>query len=101
MRTLCIALALALNIVWGTAPAFAQDQIPAASVQWVAGPDIASFTSTTKITHIDLGLNGVEVQFDKRQGPNRWPDNTTPGWQGPLQYSLGVVIQVNGQWVGS
>lgn len=99
MRRVLLAL-FALSIVWGTAPASAQE-IPVAQVQFVAGPDISTFAQTTSITHVDLGLQGVEVQFDKRQGPNRWPDNTTPGWQGSLQYSLGIALRIGEQWVAS
>lgn len=74
--------------------------IPAAEVQFV-GPDLGAFAETTHISRVDIRTNGVEVTFDKRDGAGRWPDNTTPGWQGPLQYSLGLALQVGGRWVAN
>lgn len=83
-------------------PTQAQDAIPINLVQFIGpGGDIGSWPITTLISQVDIKLNGVEAQFDKRQGPGRWPDNTTPGWDGPLQYSLGLVLKVYGQWYAS
>lgn len=75
---------------------FAQDAIT--PVQFVSGPDLNTFPITTTITQISVSLTGVEAQFGKRDGPNRWPDNTTPGWSGPLQYSMGVCERINESW---
>ncbi len=59
--------------------------------------DIADWPITTTITGMDFG-NGVRIDFSKKDGPNRWPDVTPPGWDGPLQYTVWMVVNVNGQW---
>src|SRR5205823_6467970 len=30
-----------------------------------------------------------------------WPDVTPPGWNGPLEYTVGMVEKIDGQWYGS
>lgn len=89
-------------------PVFAQSLDAVANVQFV---DIGgSFPITTTITRAVIGTDGVDVQFDKRDGPNRWPD--TPDLShvcdangncamGPLEYSVGLVLRVNGQWIAA
>ncbi|HEX8793972.1 MAG TPA: hypothetical protein VF765_23685 [Polyangiaceae bacterium] len=64
-------------------------------------PDLASWPVTTQLTEVDFIDQGLNLQFDKKDGPNRWPDVTPPGWMGPLQYTVGLVECVNGQWHGS
>jgi hypothetical protein len=59
--------------------------------------DIADWPITTTITGMDFG-NGVRIDFSKKDGPGRWPDVTPPGWDGPLQYTVWMVVNVNGQW---
>jgi hypothetical protein len=63
--------------------------------------DFASWPITTTITALSMGPGGVGVQFDKQDGPNRWPDVTPPGWGGPLQYTLGMALNIGGQWYAS
>lgn len=83
-------------------PPASSDAIDPGQVTFTGGPaDIGAWPTTTRITRVDLSMTGVHVEFDKRDGPGRWPDNTTPGWQGPLQYSLGLVLQVGGRWYAS
>lgn len=95
------ATGLLLVILW-TVPVYGQDAIPLSSVRFVGpGGDLGAFAIATTIRRVDIRLNGVEVQFDKRDGPGRWPDHTTPGWAGPLQYSLGLVLNIQGQWYAS
>lgn len=60
--------------------------------------DIADWPVTARITRLDLGANGAAVDFTKKDGPGRWPDVTPPGWDGPLQYTLWMVVNVNGHW---
>ncbi len=62
------------------------------------GGNVAAFRVNTRITRIEIRSNGVHVEFDKQYGANRWPDVTPPGWEGPLQYTLWMVLKVNGQW---
>ena len=60
--------------------------------------DLANWPITTSITDVDISAAGVHVDFSKRDGAGRWPDVTPPGWDGSLQYTLGMCLDVNGQW---
>ena len=60
--------------------------------------DVATWPVTTTITAMDFRSDGVSVQFSKKDGPGRWPDVVPPGWEGPLQYTLWMVVNVNGVW---
>jgi len=64
-------------------------------------PDLASWPITTNITEVDFTTNGVQAIFSKEDGPNRWPDVVPPGWAGPLQYTMGMVECIQGQWYTS
>lgn len=92
MKTLALVLLLAL-------PASAQE-LPITQVRFVGGPDLSTFAQTTSVTQVDVQAAGTELSFDKKSGPNRWPDNVTPGWSGTLQYSIGMCVNVDG-WVCS
>jgi hypothetical protein len=61
-------------------------------------PDIGAWPQGTKITSVVFTPRAIEVDFDRRNGPNRWPDVTPPGWSGSLQYTLGMCMNVNGRW---
>ena len=63
--------------------------------------DVANWPITTQITDMDFGGNGVHVDFSKRDGPGRWPDVVPPGWDGPLEYTLWMVVNIGGQWYTS
>jgi len=41
---------------------------------------------------------GLSFQFSTK---NSWPDITPPGWDGPLQYTVWAVVNVNGRWATS
>jgi hypothetical protein len=83
------------------------DMIPVAEITFVDGPPIGTFPITTKLTRVDVTLDGVECQFDKRDGPNRWPDTVPHGEKEPgidmggLEYSLGMCLNIGGRWYGS
>jgi hypothetical protein len=81
-------------------PSVVAQELSLSDVRFVGGPDVSTFAQTTTISQVDVRANGVEVQFDKRDGANRWPDNTTPGWSGPLQYSVGLCMHLDG-WICS
>lgn len=76
-----------------------EDMIPIDEITFVNGPNFQDFALTTKLTELKLAEN-VYVNFGKEDGPGRWPDSTTPGWEGPLQYSMGLVMKINGKWYG-
>lgn len=96
MRSLLIGLAawlLCATTVSG------QDAIRRSDLTPV-GPGSGSldFPMTTVITRVTFTTAGMEVDFGKKDGASRWPDGITPGWQGPLQYSVGFVVRVNDWW---
>jgi hypothetical protein len=61
-------------------------------------PDLADWPETASITVIDYPGNRVVVDFDRRLGAGRWPDMTPKGWGGPLQYTLGMCLNIRNQW---
>jgi hypothetical protein len=61
--------------------------------------DLASWPETAKITNISFTPSSFPVEFDRRTGPNRWPDVLPKGWKGSLQYTLGMCVNPSGaQW---
>jgi hypothetical protein len=60
--------------------------------------DIADWPITARITRLDLGATGAAVDFTKTDGPGRWPDVIPPGWDGPIEFTLWMVVNVNGRW---
>jgi hypothetical protein len=63
--------------------------------------DLASWPISTAITAIDIQARGVHVEFSRRDGPGRWPDVFPPGWGEPLQYTLGMALNIGGRWYAS
>ena len=59
-------------------------------------PDLGSWGETSKITSIDFTSDAFLVDFDRRTGPNRWPD--VGFGDGTLQYTLGMCLNINGHW---
>jgi len=60
--------------------------------------DLGFWAETAQITRVDFSQGYVVVDFDRRDGPNRWPD--TP-WGRPgdsVQYSLGMCVNVTNHW---
>lgn len=65
-------------------------------------PDLGSWPETARITTVDISPGAMIVDFDRRDGPNRWPDQDFgDGLGGSLQYTLGMCAQVAGQWACS
>jgi hypothetical protein len=65
-------------------------------------PDnFAFFAETAKITDLVLGPSGINVDFTKKNGPDRWPDIIPPGFSGPIQYCLGMAWKIDGRWYAS
>ncbi len=63
-----------------------------------APADLGSWAETAKITRVDYSDGYVVVDFDRRDGPNRWPD--TP-WGAPgdsVEYCLGMCLNINDHW---
>jgi hypothetical protein len=60
--------------------------------------DLGSWAETAQITRVDFSQGWVVVDFDRRDGPNRWPD--TP-WGAPgdsVEYCLGMCVNIGGHW---
>lgn len=64
-------------------------------------PNVADWPVTTTITRLEFRDDGLYVEFDKKDGEGRWPDIVPPEWDGPLQYTLGLVENIGGQWYAS
>jgi hypothetical protein len=60
--------------------------------------DFANWAETAKITNITFTNNYFAVDFDRRLGPNRWPDVQPAGWDGTLEYTLGMCVNKNEHW---
>ncbi len=61
-------------------------------------PDLGSWPETARITKVEFTSGPFLVDFDKRTGPNRWPDVVPAGWTGALQYTLGLCGNIKGHW---
>src|SRR6185436_20673081 len=63
-----------------------------------AAGDVASWPQTTTITAVHMNNGAVSVDFDKRDGPNRWADECDlPGFVPDcLQYTIWVFEYVGG-----
>ena len=61
-------------------------------------PNVASWPATTTITRLNLMPSGVHVEFSKQAS---WPEVVPPGWAGGLQYTVWIVLNINGQWHAS
>jgi hypothetical protein len=83
----------------GPAPGDAIDLNQAAIMN--SPPDVARWPATATLRVLDLGQGGVFVDFTKKNGAGSWPDYTPPGWTGPLQYTLWIVLNINGRWYAS
>lgn len=64
-------------------------------------PDVRAWPATSIITKLEFRPSGVHVEHTKRFGEGSWPEQVTPGWDGPLQYTLWIFIQMAGSWYGS
>jgi hypothetical protein len=84
-------------------PSGGQDAIDLhqASVSGGSPADVANWSVTARLTALDFQGNGVAVQFTKRDGPGRWPDVVPPGWGGGIEYTLWMVVNVDGRWYTS
>jgi hypothetical protein len=59
---------------------------------------MGSWAEGARITAIDFTPGAMLVDFDRREGPGRWPDVVPPGFAGPLQYTLGMCVNIRSQW---
>jgi hypothetical protein len=60
--------------------------------------NLADWAQTATITSVVFSGGVMYTDFDKRTGPNRWPD-VPFGFPGnSLQYTLGLCLKVGGNW---
>ena len=58
--------------------------------------DLANWGQTGTITSVTFTSDAFLVDFDKRTGPDRWPD--TPFGDGALEYTLGMCLNLSSHW---
>jgi hypothetical protein len=79
----------------GPAP---NDAINLATVIVHNSPNPTNWPATTALQRLDLMPSGVHVVFDRQ---NSWPEVVPPGWSGGLQYTVWIILNINGQWHAS
>ena len=62
---------------------------------------VADWPITTRITGLDFRSDGVRIDFSKKEGAGRWPDVIPPGWDGGIQYTIWMVVNIGGRWYTS
>jgi hypothetical protein len=70
---------------------------PRKAIFWDNFPDIPAWPQTAKITSVEFNRDGMIVDFDRRTGPDAWPEVSSSDF-GPLQYTLGLCYNISGQW---
>ncbi len=63
---------------------------------WNNPGDFKSWAETAAITSIDFTDGAIFVDFDRRDGPGRWPD--VGFGSGSLEYTLGMCVNIKGTW---
>jgi len=63
--------------------------------------DIASWPATATITLLDLQATGVHIDFTKKDGPDSWPDVPFGAPGDSLEYTLWILIDIDGAWYAS
>lgn len=59
-------------------------------------PDLGSWAETAHVTLVQTSGSSIILDFDKRTGPNRWPD--VGFGAGSLEYTLGMCLNVAQHW---
>lgn len=76
------------------------DGLDLSTVQILNSPDTRGWPATATITKLEFRATGVHVEHTKRLGPGAWPSFRPAGWDGDLQYTLWIFLNINGQWRG-
>ena len=78
-------------------PATAQIDIDRLQIQ--NSPDVRGWAPTATISKIEFWRGaGLHIEFDKRAA---WPDVVPPGWDGPVQHTVWLLLKIDGRWYGS
>lgn len=67
------------------------------AIFWNNPPGIADWPETARITSVDFSTGYMLVDFDRRTGPNAWPELASSSF-GPIQYTLGMCFRFDGEW---
>jgi hypothetical protein len=102
MKRILVVMLAALVFTLTPATVFAQaDMLNIHQAQIVNAPNVADWPVTTALTAVSFDGSTTRVDFTKKDGANRWPDVTPAGWAGPLEYTIWLFVNNDGQWVGS
>src|SRR5262245_30235262 len=89
--------ALTLLVCALARPAAAQIAIDQLRIQ--NSPDVRDWAPTATITKIEFWRGaGIHFEFDRNTS---WPDVVPQGWDGPIQYTVWILLRIDGQWHGS
>jgi len=82
------------------APGATEDkQIDISQLQIENSPDVRGWAPTATISKIEFWRGaGLHIEFDKRA---TWPDVVPPGWDGPVQHTVWLLLKIDGRWYGS
>lgn len=69
-------------------------------IQVLGGPDVGAFAETARITLVQFTPGDFIVRHTKEgTGRGAWPAVVPPGWDGPTQWTLYIVLKGSGGWV--
>lgn len=76
------------------------DAIDLSTVQIHNSHDVRGWPITATLSQLQFRPTGVHVEHSKRNGDGCWPNFRPAGWDGDLQYTLWIFLNLNGQWHG-
>jgi hypothetical protein len=89
--------ASAVSSPLSTVSSFNYQPFSLSQAKMVSSPqDFANWAETAKVTSVTFFPDSFWVDFDRRDGPDRWID--TPFGDGSLEYTLGMCVNISGQW---
>jgi hypothetical protein len=87
------------------APVVSADMIDLGKAVIVNSPNVRDWAATAKITEVVISPGGASgntrIEFTKRLGKDCWPNVIPTGWDGPLQYTVWLFLNLGGVWTGS
>src|SRR5215467_3156173 len=96
MKRIFILLACLATV---TRPRPASAQIAVDRLQIQNSPDVRGWTPAATITKVEFWRGaGIHFEFDRQA---TWPDVVPEGWSGPIQYTVWILLQIDGRWYGS
>lgn len=77
------------------------DAIDLSVVTILNSPDVRQWPATSHLSRLTLRPTGAHVEHSKEVDPNSWPDIPFGTEGGTLQYTLWILLQINGHWFTS